>query len=395
MSNDIHLAIDRNSGASLSWQVEKDIERQISKGVWASADRIPSEQVLAHIYGVARPTVRRAISSLSRRGILVRRRGKGTFICREEYALQQSHAMRTIMFVAGDFDVFGRILRGVEEEALRRGYGVMVGEIGRGAERERMYLKLAQERQVAGILVEPIYLLAPREFQEVRDSGIPMVFIEKYVDFEEDFVVGDNKAGMALAVHHLHALGHKRIGYVQHERSQDRPTQPERLKGFREACKAHGIEVDDKWIVTLYALDGTGPEDTARMRAVLDLPEDERPTALCCYNDDGAAFAMATALETGLSIPDDISIVGWDDTELEYPHPIPLTSLATATHEIGVEAARLLFEKIEHGDPAEKLRMIIMPTLKVRQSTGGPPEMKKGTGTSQVPGRRVKERTAT
>ncbi|MFH0963740.1 MAG: substrate-binding domain-containing protein [Planctomycetota bacterium] len=392
MSNDIHLAIDRNSGASLSWQVEKDIERQIAKGVWASADRIPSEQVLAHIYGVARPTVRRAIFNLSRRGVVVRRRGKGTFICRESYAVQQSHAMRTIMFVAGDFDVFGGILKGVEEEALRRGYAVSVGELSPGAEKERLYLKLAQERGASGILIEPVYLLAPEEFRVVRDGGIPMVFIEKEVELEEDFVGGDNRGGMALAIHHLHALGHRRIGYVQHERSQDRPTQPERLAGFLAASRAHGLEVDPSWIVALHDVHGSGPEDEARMGRLLDLEDADRPTAVCCFNDNVASFVMRLALRRGLSIPEDLSVVGWDDMEANHPHVIPLTSLATETRQIGLEAARMLFEKIEHGDTVEKRRVTVMPTLEVRQSTAKPLASQE-RGASALAAGRAKQRT--
>ena len=367
---DIHLQVDKNSGASLSWQIEKDIERQISSGLWAGQTKIPDERTLAAIYDVSRPTIRRAIGNLCRRGLLVRRRGQGTFICDEKFTLQQTHASRTIMLVTGDFDVFARSLRGIEEEALRRGYGVTVGERGPGSEKDRMYLKMAQERRVSGIIYEASYLLGPEDFQGVRDSGIPMVFIEKTGTLEEDFVGGDNRAGMALAVHHLHMLGHRRIGYVHHERTQDRPTQPERLQGFHEACQAHGIEVKPEWIVALASVDGAGPEDETRLGAVVDLPAEERPTAFVCFNDDAAAFVMRTAAARGLSVPEDLSVVGWDDTEMETPHATPLTSLATAANEIGKEAARLLFEKIEGGQSVEKRRIVLKPALKVRESTG-------------------------
>ena len=375
VSIDIHLQVDKNSGASLSWQVEKDIEQQISTGLWAGQKKIPDERLLTHLYGVSRPTIRKAIGGLCDKGLLVRHRGRGTFIVGDKLALQRSHASRSIMVIAGDFDIFGRILKGVEREALRRGYGVAVGERGRGSEKDKMHLRMAAERQVAGILYEASYLLTKADFRCVRKSDIPVVFIEKDAAIEEDFVGGDNRAGMALAVHHLHMLGHRRIGYVHHGRSQDAPTQPERLAGFREACKTHGLHVDDRWIVTLESLDGEAAGDETKLCAVLDLRPGERPTAMCCFNDNVATFVMKSAMAKGISVPGDLSIVGWDDTEKEQPHVTPLTSLATAAQQIGVEAARLLFEKIEHGEPAKKRRITVEPALRIRQSTAQAPDL--------------------
>ena len=375
MSREICFEVDRSSAASLSWQVEKDIEKQISDGLWAGQDKIPEERLLATLYGVSRRTIRKAIGNLCNRGLLVRRKARGTFIAGDKFAVQQAHESRTIMFVMGDLEVFARSVSGAEEEARGRGYGLTIGErTGDVPEKDRLYLRLAQERRVAGVLVEPSFLVAPEDYRSVRDSGIPMIFVEKEGAFEEDFVGGDNVGGMALLVHYLHGLGHERIGYVHHGRSKDRPTQPERLGGFVDACRNHGIEARDEWIVALGVLDGSGPEDEARVRAVLERPLDERPTALCCYNDSTATFVMRMALKAGLSIPDDVSIAGWDDSESQHPHLIPLTSLATASREIGVEAARLLFEKIEHGDTLTKQRKKLKPTLRIRVSTGPPPE---------------------
>lgn len=178
----------------------------------------------------------------------------------------------------------------------------------------------------------------------------------------------DNRAAAAEAVAHLLHLGHRRIGVVGgHSHSID---QSARVEGYRAALDAAGIAFDAALVRNGYFHPDWGREG---MRQMLSLSE--KPTAIFCGNDLIAAGVYQTAEENGLRIPDDLSVVGFDDTMPSTHLRPPLTTVHQPLGEIGSTATRLLVEKISAASPESvEVKKIILPTeLIVRGSTGQVP----------------------
>ncbi len=182
-------------------------------------------------------------------------------------------------------------------------------------------------------------------------------------------VVPDEVGGAVAAVSHLVEAGHRRIGFLNND--DDVPATHGRFEGYRRVLEEHGISFDP-------ALVASAPSETLPghelAREMLSMPD--RPTALFCYNDRMAMGAYRAAMELGLSIPDDLSIVGFDNQELIAANLFPgLTTVALPHYEMGVWAVetlvRLLHGEADHRVLADEPTLLDCP-LVIRGSVTAP-----------------------
>lgn len=256
---------------------------------------------------------------------------------------------------------FSEAVLGAEETMQRASYSVIVGNSYDSLSRESRYLELFDRQRLDGVLLAPVSddLAALDRFDKRR---VPVVLVDrvdpngKYLSVSLDDVLGGR-----LAAEHLLAGGARRLTLVggPFEVAQMR----DRLKGFREAVLAAGARFDLIETRTLGVRLGREIGDR-----IAQLDGAQRPDAVFGANDEVALGIMQSLVQRGVSVPDDIAIVGYDDIDFAAAAIVPLTSISQPSNDMGGEAARLLIAAI--ADPAADLDSIrFEPTLVQRQST--------------------------
>jgi LacI family transcriptional regulator len=257
---------------------------------------------------------------------------------------------------------FTSVVRGVEDEALSRGYHLFLCNTDEDPGREDEYIKELAKKRVDGLMVAPS---ARREshVRRLRGEGMPFVFVDRDVEgVDADVVSVDNRAGMRLIAEHLVGLGHRRIAMISGP--LNKASGYERHLGLRDALADLGVELEDSLVRFGDFRTSSGREGA---RELLGFPSP--PTALVTANNQMTLGALLTINEMGLGVPGDVSVVGFDDPEWAPLTGPPLTTLAQPTYEMGVRAAEMLLDRIETGPGEESRKVLLEPWLVVREST--------------------------
>jgi LacI family transcriptional regulator len=261
--------------------------------------------------------------------------------------------------------LFPPIMRGIEDRLADSGYTLLIVNTDNDAERERSHLEALRARQVDGFIAATarldVELLA-----EAAAGGAPVVLVNRSLeDGSLPAVTVNDRQGVRLAVDHVVALGHQRIGHVAGP--QNVSTGHRRYLGFLEAMRAAGLEAPAERISFSTAFTEA---DGARACAEL-LDHEPRISAIVAANDR-LAIGCYDALEAcRLSCPHDVSIVGFNDMPFVDRLRPPLTTVRVPQREIGTVAADLLLQRL--GDGTQTAREILLePTLVVRGSTAQP-----------------------
>ncbi|MBN1640595.1 MAG: LacI family DNA-binding transcriptional regulator [Anaerolineae bacterium] len=261
---------------------------------------------------------------------------------------------------------FAEVARGAEDAALAQGYSLLICNTDGDPARERSYIDVLLRKQIDGIF----FLTARTRDDQMRSilrQGIAVVTTARpSPDLATDCVWTDNVAGGRAATSHLVSLGHRRIACIAGAR--DLSLSEDRLAGYRAALAEARMPVEERYVV-LGDFRPEGGYQAARRLLALD----PRPTALFACNDLMAIGAICAATEIGLAVPQDLSVVGFDNLELAAFGNPPLTTIAQPTHEIGRIAAAMLIDRLQ--EPALPLQIRMMETeLVVRRSTAPPGE---------------------
>jgi len=271
-----------------------------------------------------------------------------------------------VMDIANPF--FSDVIRGVDEVVAERGFSMHLGDSVQGVEREQVHLALFEEQRVRGALLAPV-----RDIGDWVDRlpvhGIPVVIVDHAADKASHCSVAvDNCQGGNLAVEHLLGRGHRRIAFVGG--SSTLAQVRDRRAGADRAIAHMGGADTTLLTVSTPRLDVRSGADAASQIAALS--DQERPTAVFAANDLLAIGLLQGFVALGLSVPDDVAIIGYDDIEFAAAAAVPISSIRQPRHEIGRVAAELLFEEIrdaESGTPHEHRSVSFSPTLVVRRST--------------------------
>jgi DNA-binding LacI/PurR family transcriptional regulator len=225
--------------------------------------------------------------------------------------------------------------------------------------------------KVDGALVNTAWNIIPSNWHDEKGPCVGLLLPSRTAEISS--VVSDDYAGQRQATQHLLDLGHRRIAYLHSKAAK--LLVPNRRAGYFDALQAAGVEPENRWVrpliseVQVMDFRATGRESMAAW-----LREDWSTlgcTALVCHNDETAVGAMEALQEAGWRVPEDVSVVGFDGTELcEYARP-RLTSVEISLHELGRAATELLLHHIEHG--VDEWKHLTLPiTLRVRASTAPP-----------------------
>lgn len=258
---------------------------------------------------------------------------------------------------------FAEIARGLEDLSFAHDYSLILCNSDGDPAKEQRYLGVLIEQQVDGIALVSARA-TPVHLTILQERGIPFVVVDRDLPgLEADCVLADNFQGGYLATRHLIDRGHRRIACITGP--SDLTPSADRVRGYQKAMEEAGIEPLELWI---HRGDFRAESGYHAARLFLSLPPSIRPTAIFACNDLMAIGAMRAIGEAGLSIPQDIALVGFDDIVLAS-YVIPsLTTVAQPTYEMGRLAGELLLRRIQaRGCPPA--RRLLPVRLIVRHST--------------------------
>ena len=265
--------------------------------------------------------------------------------------------------------LFPPMIRGLEDRLATAGYVALLGNTDGDTGREQTIFEQMRARHVDGFVLATAQAADP-VLAEAASADLPVVLMNR-LDPEHDFssVSVDNEQGMRMSVAHLAGLGHIRIAHIAGP--QRMTTGEGRRRGYFAGLQAAGLAADDDLIVSATAF--TVEEGTRCCRELLGRGADF--TAIAVANDMLAVGCFAALDEAGLSCPEDLSLVGFNDMPFVDRLRPALTTIRFPHYQLGTEAAQLLLERVEGHDAPVKI-LYMAPELVVRASTAPPPSRK-------------------
>lgn len=331
----------------VDWTVE-----QITIGVYNPKDRFLSESELCDRFRCSRQTVRRALDILEQRGLITRVQGSGTYISSANSLNELSNSDNkrsdiTVGLISTFMDnyVFPSIIRGIERVFTEEGINIQLASTNNLVSGEKKALLMMMDRKLDGLIVEPTRSALPCVnidlYQKITEMGIPFIFIDSfYPELSIPYVALDDVKAGYMATEYLIKNGHRNIsGVFPHSNRQAHL----RYLGYVKALTDYGIQMyDDR--VCWYSRDD--------MKQVLyGKPLLERlaaSTAVLSYNDVTAMMIIDSVQRNGRKVPDDLSVVGIDNSELaEFSK---LTSVVHPGEQLGESAAKLLLSIINGSE---------------------------------------------
>lgn len=284
------------------------------------------------------------------------------------FRLQRSMTLALVSDEIATQPFAGELIKGAQEAAWAARYMLVVVDTAGHPERERHTLEELRHRNVDGILFGATYHQVVDPPKVLGDT--PTVLVDaRDIDGAFTSVVPDEVRGAYDAVTHLVAAGHRRIGYLQND--ADIPATALRLEGYVQALADAGIDFDESLVeVTIPEHRGVSVEATRRL-----LERPDRPTALFCFSDRAAVGAYGAARLLGLTIPDDLSIIGFDNLELVAGWVDPgLTTMQLPHQAMGAWAVERLVRLIDGADGRPKQHLMPCPLVE-RGSVASPPSL--------------------
>jgi LacI family transcriptional regulator len=270
------------------------------------------------------------------------------------FKAQKSHS---VALVVGDLTnpFWTGVAIGAQREAEAHGYTLFVCNTEEALERERRTVMMLQERRVDGLILSPTHLKEDY-LESLHKQGLPFVLVDRLLeDLPVPFVLTDNVAGAAMAAEHLIRRGHKRIAYIGG---------PERIMTFRDRFAGFTKKLDEHGLEPAAVLTIDASVDDAAEAVKTLLAKAPRPTALFTGNIWITMGALQAIQNAGLSVPQDIDIVGFDDLPRANLLRYPVTTVAQEVDAMGREAFRLLL-KVINGEKVER-GTLLKPRLVVR-----------------------------
>ena len=363
------------------------LQERIDQGRYAPGSWLPTERALAHEFGLDRSAIRHALGQLEDLGLIVREAGKRPWVRGSRPAPPNSGGtarpantgLRTIVAILPQHPLYPAslaIMHGINAtlRSTEAPYRLQVIDTHGGSESrettlEKQALDSVIREEISGVV---LWQLGGADtlpqLRELERRGIPVVFVDRFPPGPTcDFVGGDNHAGIEAAVEYLCSLGHRRIAHLTTD--EQATAVLERLHAYKEAMLTAGFAPCPDWIFRI-------PHDeTTNVSPACDhyfsLPEP--PTAVVALNDALAYRFIAECQKRGKTVPEDVSVIGFDDVEQHSPRPALLTTLHQPFAKMGRRAADLLLRRLTASEsPPEARQHVLLPTPLVKRSTCRP-----------------------
>ncbi|MEW5785134.1 MAG: GntR family transcriptional regulator [Bacillota bacterium] len=338
---------------------------KITKGHITPGEQLPSENTLARQFKLSRHTVRQALGELENERWIFREQGRGTF-CAPQREKVNGKTLAVLTTYISDY-IFPTIIQGIEEVISSSGYTLVLVNTNNDKKKEAQCMENLISQDIQGMIVEPTKSAGENinldYYKELDKREIPYLMLHAvYPELDPAYIIMDDEKGGYLAAKYLLQLGHRRIaGLFKSDDIQG----IKRQDGFLSALNEYGIEIPG---------DLLGNYETERLfsfpyqfTANL-LRKNPQPSAIVCYNDQIAMQVLEAVRDRGLKIPEDISVIGYDDSNLAVASEVKLTSIKHPKAEMGRQAGRFLIDMLEGR--IKKPRLTYQPELVVRSSCG-------------------------
>ncbi|MGI6285138.1 GntR family transcriptional regulator [Neomoorella humiferrea] len=354
--------LDHNNPLPKYYQLKEYLKGMIQRGEIAPGEQLPSENALVQQFGLSRHTVRQAIGELENEGWVYREQGRGTFCAYRGKANGRTIAVLTTYI--SDY-IFTAIIRGIEEILSAAGYTLVLANTSNDKNKEAQCLENLINQDITGLIVEPTKSAKENinraYFTELEKKRIPYLMLHAvYPELEPAYIIMDDEKGGYLATKYLLQLGHREIAGIF---KADDLQGVKRQAGFMAALAEYGVTLKQGYLGN-YETEQLLSYPYQFTRSLLQ--KSNRPTAIVCYNDQIALQVLEAIRHEGLKVPEDISLVGYDDSSLAVASEVKLTTVKHPKAEMGRQAARLLIDMLEGR--MEKPRLVYDPELVVRSS---------------------------
>lgn len=369
----IKFQLSKNSPLPLHTQLLDDLRHKILTGVFRPNDRLPGEWEIAEELEISRTTIQKAWQGAEEENLIYRVHGKGTFVADQQ---QVSTSVRLpVGLVIPDFrSAFAaHLVHGVERVFRRKGYRVQVAGSEYSIAEEDRVLHRMQKDGIAGYIVWAVQSDNHERFLSQLSESVPTVLLDRPVaQLHLPCVSSNNYVGGMQAMNHLIGLGHRKIAFLA------RPhlhlvSVADRYRAYRDALFSIGetpaepILIGNEQELSSYNAYLTN-DDSSLQPLIERLQQPDRPTAIFAVNDWMALRILRATASIGLRVPDDVSLVGFDNLEVTQLLTPPLTTIAQNTELLGAEAARRLLDLID-GEMMHEVMTLVPTELIVRQST--------------------------
>ena len=327
------------------------VKGELSKGNLNPGDRLNSEHELSDMFSLSRQTIRHAIDVLEKEGYVSRIQGSGTYISNNNITDKVNRKNIAVITTYVDAYIFPQTIQHVERVLSDAGYTVQISFTNNRISREKTILEgIVEKDDIAGVIAEPTKSNLPnpnlKYYEQLMKKHVPVLFMNAYYEtLNAPHVSMNDKMAGKVATEYVIKKGHTRIGGVF---KLDDGQGARRYSGFLEAMNESKLRVtgnDLLWFDTVDVENEENIRDLAlRIRRRLSTR-----TALVMYNDEVAYKVIAEFSKMGIKIPEDISIVGIDDTLLSTSGTVQISSVAYPTKDIADKSARNLLELIKDG----------------------------------------------
>jgi GntR family transcriptional regulator of arabinose operon len=353
-----------------------------------SGDRIPTEKELIDRFNVSKITVVNALTGLANEKIITRVPGRGSFVSGREplpageespappasgiergKAGSQTRIIGLIMPSIDDYFA-ARLVEGIQETIRKNGCRTVILLSSGDLNMEKEAIKTLMDIGAEGILIFPVdEEQYNEEILSMKFAGFPFVLIDRYLPgVETHFIAADGRHGTRLAVDHLWELGHREIAICSDSPVQTVTVQ-ERIEGYMDALKDKGALINPAHIITDFRVESLKGAETHPLYRYI---RNRMATAYITLNGRLGVQVYQMARQAGFNIPDDLSIVSFDDPTSIVEEFSIFTHIKQFEHELGIRSAAKLLEVIESGEGrgGTYSKTLIKPELVIRQTTG-------------------------
>ena len=303
--------------------------------------RVPSRHFLCNKYRLSRATVDKALNEMAAEGAIYSIQGSGTFVSPHFIESCGSSVVSWGVVVPNIMDdICPVFLRGIEDYAQRLAINIVICNTDNDPEKEMDYLYRLADSGVRGIIIIPTIIPSGNRaaFRQLDRRGIPYIFCNRTIDGMEHvpFVSSNDFYGGYCATKHLIENGYRRIGFISRYHYR---TSMNRFYGYTAALLEAGLSIDRSIVASeLKDFQSTGVD--AFLKGVFSM--EDPPDAFFCHNDDVAVQVCAALQAEGKRIPQDVGVIGYDNTNICETMEPKLTSVAFRNYEMGNKAAEIL-----------------------------------------------------
>lgn len=326
-----------------------DIKSYILSGTYKAGEKIPSELTLLEEYNVSRQTVRKAILELSNEGFLRSEKGSGTYVSTQYRSKAggktSNKTIGVITTYISDY-IFPSIIRGIESRLNEENYSLLLASTNNDIAQEKKALEMMLSYGVDGMIIEPtrsnIYNPNIAYYLSFKEQEIPFTMINAYYEeLEVPFFCLDDVQSSYLATRELIAKGHSQIGIIA---KMDDLQGKFRMKGFIKALGEAKLRFQQEHVLSF---DTATKSDLSMNLEKYLMDNRDELTAIVCYNDEVGLEVVNVCKKLEISIPDELSIIGQDNSYIAKNANIKLTTLTHPQEQMGRDAADWVIKSLQ------------------------------------------------